>query len=502
MQWPLDLPEKFAFIKGLNTSEEVFKTLIIQPDELIIAFFEWASEDEIWSHRNIDLMRALYKWLSIEFKAKRLSLAYAKRIANAFHLHQQPLKKCLLFDLAFQAEDNVINASSLLYGSASPIYLDFIRRNWSPKADKIILKLHDISFLTIKLIDEYILTTTVEKLSQYKEEEILALMEQSEKWSLTELAILCAKVLKNYLNPDNVVQTLVMALKYGLHELSEACFEVVNNWMIGVQLKEKDNTHLVLEITALIEESQFFLQQISPYVSYLICRRKIPMKEELALVIKQFKHLKGVDFSHSLGCDPKVLESLSNLEELELADCTWLEGKTLYPVQKASPNLKSLNLGNNFQLDLYSIIPVTRWVRLLSLDLTNCHGIDDEILRNIISFCTKLRKLTLTDTQRIADNVIILFGLCCKDLIDVNLSECNQVTEAGWINMALHTPQLVSLTLRRCRGITDNAVMQILKESPSLRQLDISRCPITGESFIENMRRVYPSIRIIYDRKG
>lgn len=500
MEWPLDLPDAFSDCRFVNTPEELIKVLRSHPDEHIVLFFEWASQDHLWSARYHDYLAVIFKWINHEFLANRFALSHARRIASAFHRHYSVLQRCFLYDLCFYAEGQGVNGNSLMYGAASTSFLQFIRKEVSSRRKSIegrtTILLRQISFVALERLNEYIHRGSIQKLAQLGIRDFLDLLHQAVLWELKPLAEMCAQALKRYLTQENLLEILITAQRESLPQLKQQVFDFIAEHYSDLAFHETPDGDLILEVFSLTESGKKMIGVLSPWIRYLVCSSVALQDEKMIDIVQMCSSLRGIDFSNSERVNSMVLKALHGLTELRLRHCPWVTEQILGLFVIQLPHITILNIADNEQLDHRYIIEISSWRDLRVLDLTNCHGIGDGDLLQIAVKCVNIIEIILINVWRISDIGVINLARLCPRLISLDLSGCHGITKEGFIALAESAPQLVTLNLRRCRGVSDDVIVEITQLCLDLRSLDISSCPISSPKLLKEIEMKYPYLNL------
>ena len=131
---------------------------------------------------------------------------------------------------------------------------------------------------------------------------------------------------------------------------------------------------------------------------------------------------------------------------LDLSNRQNLTSEKIVEIIKAHPNLESLDLSGNNNVDNDVLAAIANCPNLHTLNLNYCSGVTDV---SALAGCANLHTLILNACSGVTD-VSALAG--CANLHSLNLSHCKGVTDvsalAGFTN--LHT-----LKLYNCIGVTD-----------------------------------------------
>ncbi|KAL6141562.1 hypothetical protein ACLB2K_059850 [Fragaria x ananassa] len=107
------------------------------------------------------------------------------------------------------------------------------------------------------------------------------------------------------------------------------------------------------------------------------------------------------------------------------------------------------------------------------LNLNSCQKISDKGVEDITSACTNLKVFSIYWNVRVTDTGITHLVKNCKYIIDLNISGCKKLSDKSLQLVAQTYPELEMLNLTRCVKLTDFGLQQILNSCSSLQSLNL-----------------------------
>ncbi|KAL6133807.1 hypothetical protein ACLB2K_066040 [Fragaria x ananassa] len=107
------------------------------------------------------------------------------------------------------------------------------------------------------------------------------------------------------------------------------------------------------------------------------------------------------------------------------------------------------------------------------LNLNSCQKISDKGVEDITSACTNLKVFSIYWNVRVTDTGITHLVKNCKYIIDLNISGCKKLSDKSLQLVAQTYPELEVLNLTRCVKLTDFGLQQILNSCSSLQSLNL-----------------------------
>ena len=311
MRLPDLLPKELHFVKEAPSDEALFTLLSQQPPKLI-DFFVSATEDETWCQAHSAFMLHAIHWLTENFFQGRLDPTKPVRALQR-HFHAAIVPN----DVKVVVGGHEYPMNRLLLAHASETF--FYRLT----AGDLSLTIPEDHFVHYK---EFIETGKTSQLWRMDLNELLRMQKESK--ILVGFDNQIADTIKRYLNRDNVLDLLQLALDERWESLKNHCID-----SLGPVLK-KGGPGLHFVYTP--DENDLFLK-LAPRITHLSCSGELPS-------LKKCSKLIALDLSHSTT---PYTGSVEGLKELNLSMCSWLNEQTIKPL--ISP-ITTLKLRGNHQL--------------------------------------------------------------------------------------------------------------------------------------------------------
>ncbi|XP_024887630.1 F-box/LRR-repeat protein 7-like isoform X1 [Temnothorax curvispinosus] len=188
-----------------------------------------------------------------------------------------------------------------------------------------------------------------------------------------------------------------------------------------------------------------------------------------------------------------VLDSCAHLRELDLTGCpnvTRACGRTTIL------QLQSLDLSDCHGVeDSGLVLSLSRMPHLGCLYLRRCGRITDASLVAIASYCASLRQLSVSDCVKVTDfGVREVAARLGPSLRYFSVGKCDRVSDAGLLVVARHCYKLRYLNARGCEALSDSATIALARGCPRMRALDIGKCDI-GDATLEALSTGCPNLK-------
>ncbi|XP_038720382.1 F-box protein At3g58530 [Tripterygium wilfordii] len=274
-----------------------------------------------------------------------------------------------------------------------------------------------------------------------------------------------------------------------------------------------------------------------------------------ALSLSRYQHVEQINLefgrdiedTHLERLKEKCLDSLQNLESLNLNGCQKISDKGIETITGACPKLKVFSIYWNVRVTDIGIQYLVKNCRhvvdlnlsgckhisdkslqlfadnypeLEFLDLTRCIKLTDGGLKQILSKCSFLQSLNLYALSSFTDEAyakisllshLRFLDLCgaqnisdeslsciakCKKLVSLNLTWCVQITDAGVMAIAQDCTSLEFLSLFGIVGVTDKC-LEVLSRfcSNTLTTLDVNGCIGIKRRSRDDLLRLFPNLR-------
>ncbi|KAI4495809.1 hypothetical protein M0802_008432 [Mischocyttarus mexicanus] len=188
-----------------------------------------------------------------------------------------------------------------------------------------------------------------------------------------------------------------------------------------------------------------------------------------------------------------ILDNCVHLKELDLTGCV--------SVTKACSRITSLQLQSLDLSDCHNIedsglvLTLSRMPQLVCLYLRRCVRITDASFVAIASYCGNLRQLSVSDCAKITDfGVREVAARLGPSLRYFSVGKCDRVSDAGLLVVARHCYKLRYLNARGCEALSDSATSALARGCPRLRALDIGKCDI-GDATLEALSTGCPNLK-------
>ncbi|XP_012172495.1 F-box/LRR-repeat protein 7 isoform X2 [Bombus affinis] len=188
-----------------------------------------------------------------------------------------------------------------------------------------------------------------------------------------------------------------------------------------------------------------------------------------------------------------ILDNCIHLKELDLTGCVSV---TRACSRITTLQLQSLDLSDCHGMeDSGLVLTLSRMPHLVCLYLRRCVRITDASLIAIASYCCNLRQLSVSDCVKITDyGVRELAARLGPSLRYFSVGKCDRVSDAGLLVVARHCYKLRYLNARGCEALSDSATLALARGCPRLRALDIGKCDI-GDATLEALSTGCPNLK-------
>ncbi len=480
MSVPALLPLHLMSYASYATDQELFQALIHKPDDLVY-FFEVACEDEQWALQHQKFLRFVLRWTTKQFYLGHFSLYYVRQIVKSIQSHYSLLnsllffRSALFFTMKLNIESQTILINSLLFGVCSPVLGRTFKRECFEKL-KDEWTFPSLSLSLFHHLETYITQGEIAELWKLEYAEILRLMRQAQEWELTGLVEDCVVILKRYLQPENVVQTILNAHQQGFIEWKAAAIEFFNQQAKGVFLLSDHALELKMRFLNFEQETLELFSPFAPWITHLAFPGRLSENQECVAIIQRCPKLMGIDLSGSESY-VYLFDILSHrVTELSLCACHWLRPEHFRQIHLQLPDLKKLELRGNVHLNYQAWGELSHFRLLRELNLGRCFQLKNEELKVIGRGCTLLSDLNLEECRAFDDKGLLDFFELCPYLQELNLNYCDQLTDKVLFEISLGLPQLKSLNLAKCRKLTDKGVLHLVTKRPTLTYLNVQGC--------------------------
>ncbi|ETM49487.1 hypothetical protein L914_06267 [Phytophthora nicotianae] len=179
---------------------------------------------------------------------------------------------------------------------------------------------------------------------------------------------------------------------------------------------------------------------------------------------------------------------LLKMKSLDLTGCTGLNDLSLGHLGHRAKTLESLNLSACTELTDQGLV----WLlddmldhsaggtHLKHLDVSYCPSLTATGIYKVVLRCQSLVSLSLSGCTHLSDTNIIDIVNSCAKIVKLELAFCRELTDNVLRAIAKHL-SLEELNLSRCVRITDDGMLEIAGQSAVLRRLNVSACKKLSE---------------------
>ncbi|KAL9960679.1 hypothetical protein ACROYT_G034165 [Oculina patagonica] len=178
-------------------------------------------------------------------------------------------------------------------------------------------------------------------------------------------------------------------------------------------------------------------------------------------------------------------------------------------IHKCRPFLGHLNLRGCYNLSSESLKLTAQCRNLQDLNLSECPGVTDEVLKSVAIGCTSLLYLNLASTPisdaslrylgRYCTNMLYLSlayctkftnkglsymanGKGCHKIVHLDLSGCEQITQEGFKFISMGCSSLTTVILNELPGLRDECLQALTSECRTLRNVSILNSPFLSDA--------------------
>lgn len=492
MDFPALMPKALLYYETISSEDHLFDSLIQKPYELV-SFFEVATADETWSESHPDLITKLIEWLTNQSFNNSISFDLSKRAARSIQAHHHVLERMIPQNITVQLKDANIKANSLLLAAISSFFKDILFVECRDK-DSNILNLQPAPYELFRPVQTYAVTGNIPDLWKKEQKEVEVLLRQALSWNVESVSKACQITLKKYINSENVIDLLIHAQIELWGYFKQECIDFINDRMSGFHLAAPTDERLSFEFYDFSEAALKVFQRLQPWITDLICRKNLIENIQFSAVVRKCPKLLLLDISGSFVFSEYLKDIPSNLQGINLAECAWLNHKTLKAFAEICPFIKDLKLSNNYQLNFSAWGELIKFKNLKSLNLSRCQ-ISDEDFMTILKACLSLTDLVLDDCRKIGDKGYFELAKSLTRLTSLSLVHC-AISDSALLEIAARTRVLTTLNLSRCDQLTEKGFKDLAKHAFVLKELNVTQCNVT-EATIEQIRQRHPYLNIV-----
>lgn len=493
MLMPSSLPAHFKKYETSDSDKALFEMLVRNPPDLTL-FLEYGCSDETWAMGHSEFLNKAVGWVHSQFFQDRLLMETVQKLADVFRNHLAFITPYLPLNVTVKLKDRDQPINTLFYASSSEFLRELIRLECRDRKSKY-LYFKELEFLEFSILDDFLVKRITDTLFAKDEKTVSKVLEIALAWDLPELAKVCQNFLKKWINRENVFDTLLNAHKNGWTILREECYDYVNNLAFDMRFVNTPGEQMAFEFLRYTENSMEVFKKVHSYITKLICSGTTTDERGFKKVVKQCPRLICLDISYSNSFTDYLKEIPSNLQELDLSSCLWLNNETFKTMLTQCPELNKLTLISDVELNFEAWGLFQNMHNLRTIDFTRCSQLNDNDIRIILQACEPLITLSLEDCRNISDQGFYDLSKYNPRFISLNLAR-TEISDQPLVELAHQCLDLTYLSLLRCEQITEKGVLEVVRSAQKLRELDISDCNVSPAALvkIKNMR---PYLKLI-----
>lgn len=487
MEMPQFLPINLQKYQTFENEEVLLSELKKEPKTFIL-FLKSVIDDKAW-HKNYTIfLEEALRFLTVLARENKLTDENLKEIQKKI-INYPDLIATLPLDILLVVGGIENPANSFLFKAASPFFSDSIQNQVSAENKKVIL--NGVSFDLFKMMEEYVLTENVADLWKKSQEELKEIRKKLAFLKMDAFGSLCEAILKRYLNRENVLETLLEAHKEGWADLKHDCFDFINSLSWGVKLHPSKPLDLIFEFLEFNDRSLIVFDKLKPFITHFIARNKLTEHAEFKSCLQACPLLIQLNIATSLTFNDTIFNAPSNLSELDLSSCIFLDATILGRIFSYFQDLKTLNISDNIQLNYTAFQHFTKLKKLTSLNISKNPQIHDEDFRLIVQSIPKVIDLDCSDCKNISDIGFFELSRGLKHLIFLNL-ERTQISDGLLIELGSRAFFLEEINLLRCPKLTPTGILKFIKQARALKYLMIAQ----REELILKIKKEKPYLKL------
>lgn len=195
---------------------------------------------------------------------------------------------------------------------------------------------------------------------------------------------------------------------------------------------------------------------------------------------------------------PLIAKYLS-LKDLLRFRCCSRECKFI--AEKCIVNFKCINFANKnskFTRKLFIKLVDLNSGRLLSLNLSRCHWLTDEILKSTLVKChLSLREVIVNDCENLTSVSIQPLIIKCKELRILKMSNCQWVTTGSLDALTLHHSNIEDLDLSYCHFISTRCLTTMFRKFSAVRILNLEKNPNVTNIVLSQLASSCPQLTTV-----
>lgn len=482
MHLPDLLPTELLYA-GKAADDEALYALLLKNTSDLIFFFESAADDETWSERHSVLMEKLLQWITDQVKRDKLDSDFMQRALQATRKHYHVFKGVLPQDIVFAFADRELPFNSFIFAASSEMFRAYLQKE-SAEKEVNTLSFHEINAADFAPYLSFMNTGTSPGLQILSVQELYDLVRQSYAWGLDPLAASAEYALKKYIAMDNVMEMLRKAITERWPHLAQKCAEYINDHSEGFKIHAPDPDHLLFEFTSFSDEAMAAFNQLKPKLTGIVCSGEMTEHPRFGPTLKASPHLLQLDISGSSIFSEQLRDIPTSVNTLDLSECSWLDRDSLKQLVKICPQITTLTLSNNTQLNYSSWGEVAKFTALRSLSLSGCHQLEDSDLKILLSGLRDLKEVTIAKCSKIGENGFIELAKRLPKLAYLDVSRTD-ISDTALVEIGSRCALLAEINLSSCSRLTEKGILALIKIARSLRKIDLSRCNLPQSAMQE-----------------
>lgn len=492
MDFPALMPKTLIYCASASSEDELFDLLIQKPVDLVL-FFETAAADETWSGLHAEWVTKLIEWLTEQSFNDKLSVDFCGRAVSSMQEHHHILEPMIPKNIEVKLKDATVWINSLLLATTSDFFKDIISIECRDKNTHT-LNLPSATYELFLPVDVYANTGSIPDLWKKEQKEVEILLRQALSWNVESINKACQQTLKKYINDENAIDLLIQAQQELWAYFKRECIDFINHKMLGFRLDAPTDERLAFEFYDFNDATMRVFQRLHIWITDLICRKSLVENVNFSSIVRKCPKLLLLDISGSFVFSEYFNDIPKDLQGINLAECSWLNQKTLKKMGEICPYVKEMILSSNYQLNFAAWGELIKFKNLKSLNLSRCHQITDEDFTTILKACLGLTDLVLDECRKIGDKGFFELAKNLSRLNSLSLVHCS-VSDSALLEIAVRSRVLTSLNLSRCDQLTEKGFKELAKHAFVLKELNISQCNVTEET-IEEMRERHPYLHV------
>lgn len=372
MRLPDLIDPEFKPLEACASGRELYEKLSGSPGRLV-RFFVQAVVDESWLARHEGFSSLALAQFTTLFAQGRLAKGPAKEVVAAFHQHRGALGHLLPKNYPVKVTEEVYLTSPLVIGVMSPYLFDLMYNDSTGKG----LVLADITPELFSTLLNYMEEGKWESLWKYRKEELEDFLAVAERFKLFHLVEECQKVLRRYIDAENVCEMLLESFRKGRSYLKEEAIEQFNSHVAGAKLYDLQDAGIGFEFLNNRGKTIEYFHALKPIIAELKLSGSTTQFTELFDLLKETEKTTSFNLSLSLMYNPALLSIPEGIDVLNLSQCEWLTDALFKEITRRLPWLVKLDLSGNTQLTFLSWNELRNLSQLKELDLSNLRNISE-----------------------------------------------------------------------------------------------------------------------------